>query len=62
MTAESFDDVDSDVELEGYAFDSELVQTMNALALLRYVKEKKLTGPAKRTGGSATSNWRRYGP
>ncbi|KAK9334496.1 hypothetical protein V1521DRAFT_442730 [Lipomyces starkeyi] len=44
MTVENFEDMDSDVELEEYAFDSELVQTMNALAMLRYDKEgdKKL--------------------
>ncbi|KAK9334481.1 hypothetical protein V1521DRAFT_457930, partial [Lipomyces starkeyi] len=54
MTTENIEDMDSDVELEEYAFDSEFVQTMNALAMLRYDKEgeKKLKGPAKRCGGS----------
>ncbi|KAK9233710.1 hypothetical protein V1525DRAFT_415658, partial [Lipomyces kononenkoae] len=64
MAAENFEDIDSDVEVEEYTFDSEMVQTMNTLAMLRYDKEgeKKLKGPAKRSGGSRTSNWRRYGP
>ncbi|KAK9329550.1 hypothetical protein V1520DRAFT_310727 [Lipomyces starkeyi] len=54
MTTENVEDMDSDVELAEYAFDSELVQTMNALAMLRYDKEgeKKLKGQAKRCGGS----------
>ncbi|KAK9428087.1 hypothetical protein V1505DRAFT_378100 [Lipomyces doorenjongii] len=62
--AENFGDIDSDVEVEQYAFDSEMMQTLNILAMLRYDKEgeKKLKGPAKRTGSSRTSNWRRYAP
>ncbi|KAK9354947.1 hypothetical protein V1523DRAFT_406404 [Lipomyces doorenjongii] len=41
-----------------------MMQTLNILAMLRYDKEgeKQLKGPAKRTGSSRTSNWRRYGP
>ncbi|KAK9327660.1 hypothetical protein V1520DRAFT_365226 [Lipomyces starkeyi] len=61
MTTENFEDMDSDVELEEYVFDSDLVQTMSTLAMLRYDKEgeKKLKGPTKCCGGSVTSNWRR---
>ncbi|KAK9426960.1 hypothetical protein V1505DRAFT_107575 [Lipomyces doorenjongii] len=62
--AESFEAIYNDVEVEEYAFDSEMMQTLNILAMLRYDKEgeKQLKGPAKRTGSSRTSNWRRYGP
>ncbi|KAK9365567.1 hypothetical protein V1509DRAFT_642537 [Lipomyces kononenkoae] len=41
MTVESYEDLESDVEVEEYTFDSEFAQIMNESAMLRYDKRRE---------------------